>query len=154
MKESRHKQGTSNPQSRDKQGTSKAQATHNQGTSKGQTSRKLLEKINERIYYRMKWLSFNKAIVYICNELETNSSYVTTEKLMKNLNVSYDVSYRILKDLITFGFLDRNIKSSFNSYKGVRNSDNLKLERFKELAESKIENYIKKPKRKKWKQRK
>ena len=102
----------------------------------------------------MKWLSFNKAIVYICNELETNSSYVTTEKLMKNLNVSYDVSYRILKDLITFGFLDRNIKSSFNSYKGVRNSDNLKLERFKELAESKIENYIKKPKRKKWKQRK
>lgn len=96
---------------------------------------------------RLKYLKFNKAVVYICGQLKDEYSTVNTDSLMNHLQVKRLRAWRILSDLKNYNFIKLKYKANFNEYYGVFNSSNLKLSKFEERAKTKIKDVT--PKRRK-----
>ena len=89
---------------------------------------------------RLKYRKYNEVVVYVCNELKDEDSYVSTDSLIKHLKLKRSRAWRILTELKKFNFLKLKYKTSSNYYYGVFNSSNLKLQRFEERAKQNIRN--------------
>lgn len=117
----------------------KTKPTRNRHETDTKPSGNTDDKTDIKMGNRMKFLGFNKAVVYICNEIKHEKKTVNIYPIMKLLQVKRVRAWRILEDLRGLNFLYIRYKANFNEYYGVFNSSNLKLERFVERAKQNIE---------------
>ncbi|HUS49117.1 MAG TPA: hypothetical protein VMZ91_03075 [Candidatus Paceibacterota bacterium] len=122
---------------------SKSQARRKQDASKTQEVRK-------QIINRMKWLPFNRILVYLCDELKDDMGMTTTTSICKDLKISYNRVFQIFRDLVNLNYLriwERGI--GLNSYFGVFENNKLKLKEFENLARIRVRGLTHSPKKKK-----
>jgi hypothetical protein len=127
----RHNQGESKAEARQKQERSKAKARQKQDG----------REIEGQLLRRMKWLPFNKIIIYLCENLKDEYDPVTSRSVCKDLHLNYSRVYGILTDLEYLGFLKLEIRGAgLNSWTGVFNQKTLKLKKFEKLAKNRVGN--------------
>jgi len=97
---------------------------------------KLSEKNDMAIYARLRWISFSKALLYICQRVKKDLS-ITPRDLADFLKTSYSRAYEILRNMENLGLIYREV-GDYVFYHPIKNNDKPKILKFERVALNKL----------------